>query len=65
MKENQNVKPFLARLRELEISGTIVEPLSNASYVQSACTRFGASWDKKFKTSTNRAERTITVTRTA
>lgn len=63
MKENQSIKPFLTRLRELNVGDTIVESLSDASYVQSACTRFGASWDKKFKTSTNRVERTITVTR--
>ena len=38
-------------------------PVSRSSYLKSICVSFGLQWDKKFSTSTNREQRTITATR--
>ena len=58
-------KPFLAQLRALEVGGTIEQPVSKRSYVNSACVSFSLEWNKKFKTSTNRERRIVVVTRIA
>lgn len=58
-----NEKSFLSQLRELEIGGTIEMPLSRRSYVYSVCCGFGAEWDKRFQTKTDRVRRIISVTR--
>lgn len=58
-------RPFLATIRQMELGDSVTYPIERASYVRSACVSFGAEWGKKFATKTNRAERTITVTRTA
>lgn len=58
-------RPVLTALREMEIGETLVYPISRTSYIRAACVSFGLEWGKKFKTSTNRADSTITVIRTA
>ena len=62
MNENQ-IKPFLTQLRELNIGETIEQPVSKRSYCTSACTRFGFEWDKVFSTHTDKAKRVVIITR--
>ncbi len=56
-------KPVLTALRELEIGQSVTYPAERASYLKSACSQFGFEWGKKFTTTNNREERTITATR--
>ena len=56
-------RPILTALRELEIGESITCPAERTSYLRSVCVSFGLEWNKKFKTSTNREERTVTATR--
>lgn len=56
-------KPALKTLREMEVGDSATFPIERTSYISSVCVRFGLQWGKKFKTSTNRETRTITVTR--
>lgn len=56
-------RPILAALRELQVGDTCTYPAERASYLKSACTSFGFQWGKKFKTRTNRKERTVTAIR--
>ena len=64
MSEKQT-KPFLAKLRELNVGETIEQPLNKRAYVSSACTRFGLDWDKAFSTRTEKTKRVVIITRTA
>ncbi len=64
-KEKTTDKPLLSTLRELEVGKSVTYPISRRSYVCSACTRFGMEWDKEFKTTSSRENKTVTVTRTA
>ncbi len=57
-------KSLLSSLRELQTGESLTFPASRASYVSSACVRFGLEWGRKFRTATDRHARTITVTRT-
>jgi hypothetical protein len=57
-------KPFLTRLRELQVGESIEEPISRRSYIAMASTRFGVEWDTKFTIKSNREERKVTITRT-
>lgn len=61
--ENQRKNSLLGQLRCLDVGGTLTVPVSRSSYLKSLCTSFGLQWDKKFSTTTNREERTITATR--
>ena len=63
--EKSTEKPILTALRELEIGESCTYPAERTSYLKSACTTFGFEWGKKFTTSTNREERTVTATRIA
>ncbi len=56
-------KPILKALREMEVGETVSYSASRTSYIKSACSQFGLEWGKKFKTSSNRENRTITVMR--
>lgn len=56
-------KPLLAKLRELEIGESVSVPASRGTYLKSICSSFGFEWGKRFKTSNNRAENTVTATR--
>ena len=58
-------RPVLTTLRELEIGESVTYPAERTSYLRSACTQFGFEWGKKFTTTTNREENTITATRIA
>lgn len=58
-------RPVLTALRELEIGESVTYPAERSSYLRSACTQFGFEWGKKFTTSQNRKENTITATRIA
>lgn len=56
-------KSILATLRELEVGESCTYPANRTSYLKSACTTFGFEWGKKFTTTTNREDRTVTATR--
>lgn len=56
-------KPLLATLRELEVGESRIYPAATSNYLKSACSNFGFQWNKKFTTSNNRKDHTITVTR--
>ena len=62
-KENGMEKPILTALRELEVGESCTYPAERTSYLKSACTTFGFEWGKKFTTTTDRKERTVTATR--
>lgn len=61
--KNQPKKSLLGQLACLEVGEELTVPVSRSSYLKSICVSFGLQWDKKFTTSTNREERTITATR--
>ena len=61
--KNQRKKSLLGQLSNLAVGEELTVPVSRSSYLKSICVRFGLQWDKKFSTSTNREERTITATR--
>lgn len=65
MNENANGKPVLQVLREMKVGESVTYSISRASYVSSACVRFGLEWGKTFRTAVNRADRTVSITRTA
>lgn len=61
--ENQRKKSLLGQLNALEVGEELTVSVSRSSYLKSICTSFGLQWDKKFTTTTNREQRTITATR--
>ena len=61
--KNQRKKSLLGQLSNLAVGEELTVPVSRSSYLKSICVSFGLQWDKKFSTSTNREERTITATR--
>ena len=61
--KNQRKKSLLGQLSDLAVGEKLTVPVSRSSYLKSICVSFGLQWDKKFSTSTNREERTITATR--
>ena len=61
--ENQRKNSLLGQLSLLEVGETLTVPVSRLSYLKSICTSFGLQWDKKFSTTTNRMERTVTAKR--
>ncbi|CDA43729.1 uncharacterized protein BN693_01431 [Prevotella sp. CAG:5226] len=61
--KNQRKKTLLGQLRDLEVGEALTVSVSRSSYLKSICTSFGLQWDKKFTTTTNREQRTITATR--
>lgn len=65
LKENDNKKPMLAVLRELEVGESYIYPIKRMSSLRTMCTNFGVQWDKTFSTKRDRENRTITVTRIA
>lgn len=58
-------KPVLTALRELKVGESVTYPAKRTSYLRSVCANFGIEWKKKFSTKINRADNTITATRTA
>lgn len=63
ISKNQPKKSLLGQLSDLAVGEELTVPVSRSSYLKSICVSFGLQWDKKFTTSTNREERTITATR--
>lgn len=61
--KNQRKKSLLGQLNALEVGEALTVSVSRSSYLKSICTSFGLQWDKKFTTTTNREQRTITATR--
>lgn len=61
--KNQRKKSLLGQLSDLAVGEELTVPVSRSSYLKSICVSFGWQWDKKFSTSTNREQRTITATR--
>lgn len=61
--KNQRKKSLLGQLNSLEVGEALTVSVSRSSYLKSICTSFGLQWDKKFTTTTNREQRTITATR--
>lgn len=61
--KNQHKKSLLGQLSDLAVGEELTVPVSRSSYFKSICVSFGLQWDKKFSTSTNREQRTITATR--
>lgn len=61
--KNQHKKSLLGQLNALEVGEELTVSVSRSSYLKSICVSFGLQWDKKFATSTNREQRTITATR--
>lgn len=61
--KNQRKKSLLGQLSNLAVGEKLTVPVSRSSYLKSICVSFGLQWDKKFSTSTNREQRTITAIR--
>lgn len=61
--KNNEVKPILSQLREMEVGDVLVFPAEKRGSVKAMCSEYGFEWNKVFSTSVNRQERTITVTR--
>lgn len=61
--KNQRKKSLLGQLNALEVGEALTVSVSRSNYLKSICTSFGLQWDKKFTTTTNREQRTITATR--
>ena len=65
VEKSEVAKPILAQLREMEIGETLFFPAEKRGSVKAMCSEYGFEWNKTFRTSINRQERTISVTRTA
>ena len=63
MEEKEQKKSMLGILSELEIGAVHSFPAAKTNSVKSMCSTFGFQWGKTFKTSLNRMQRTIEVTR--
>ncbi len=61
--KNQRKNSLLGQLSDLAVGEELTVPVSRCSYLKSICVSFGLQWDKKFSTSINREQRTITATR--
>jgi hypothetical protein len=51
-------------LRQMNVGETKVYPISRTGVIRTMCARAGMEQEKQFSTSTNRTDRTISVTRT-
>ena len=60
--ENHPGSSLLGQLNSLSVGEQITVPVSRTSYLRSICTTFGLQWGRKFTTTTNREQRTITAT---
>lgn len=63
MKESNKKPNLLGQLRTLAVGEELTVSVVRSSYLKTICVSFGLQWGKKFKTSVNREERTITATR--
>ncbi|MBD5311705.1 MAG: hypothetical protein HDS13_06055 [Bacteroides sp.] len=60
MAENMSITPVL---RDLDTGDSAVFPIDRLRSVRTIASEVGVMYNRKFKTSANRVERTITVTR--
>lgn len=58
-------KPILAQLRALEVDEVITFPVQRMNTVKCLASTYGLIDGRTYSTSTNRADKTISVTRTA
>lgn len=65
MEEKEQKKSMLGILSELEVGDVHSFPAEKTNSVKSMCSTFGFQWGKTFRTSLNREQRTVEVTRTA
>ena len=56
-------KPMLGVLSEMEVGETHSFPAEKTNSVKTMCSTFGFQWGKEFKTSVNRVNMTLDVTR--
>ncbi len=63
MEEKEQKKSMLRILSELEVGASHSFPAEKTNSVKSMCSTFGFQWDKTFRTSLNRVQRTVEVTR--
>lgn len=56
-------KSVRSQIHKLEVGDKATFNASRTAYIRASCSIFGFEWDRKFSTSTNRTDRTITVTR--
>lgn len=61
--KNQRKNSLLGQLNALEVGEKLTVSVSRSSYLRSICVSFGLQWDRKFITTTNREQRTITAIR--
>lgn len=64
MDGNNAHKPILQQLQAMLVGDVLEFPAARLNSVKSMCSTFGFQWGRKFATSTNRENRTFTVTRT-
>ena len=60
MDGNMSITPVL---RALDVGNSTVFPIDRLRSVRTIASEVGVMYNRKFKTSVNRADRTITVTR--
>lgn len=54
---------ILSTIRNLEVGESCTFPAAKANYLKSLCSNFGFEWGKRFTTSNNRTDSTVTATR--
>lgn len=64
MEEKEQKKSMLGILSDLEVGAVHSFPAEKTNSVKSMCSTFGFQWGKTFRTSLNRVQRTVDVTRT-
>ena len=58
-----NNSTLVTDIAGLRVGESVTYPVERANYVKVACSSYGLSWRKRFKTKVDRDTRTITVTR--
>lgn len=57
-------KTFKEELEEMSVGESKEYPIDNHISIRSQCSQYGLSWNRIFKCISNRANRTLTITRT-
>lgn len=63
--EKVQERPVLQIIGELGVGDSHAFPIERLNSIKSMCSTFGLQWGKTFKTTINRVERELLVTRTA
>lgn len=63
MIENSTQRPMRRVINELEVDQACCFPISKMLVIRSCCSELSLMYGKKYTTSTNREDQTITVTR--